>query len=189
MSAWQRKCLTAFALCLAGCSSPKSATVGVGAQAARSTDVGSAAPSGSFRAAMFAFDAPPEAIAREVAAAESIGVRRSQVTEVGFPKFGDTVLVDVASYNEAQQLIEHVNAFGVLQSRVGDTWSVLDSRTHRPRKVRLSETSWMRAPRGVYRLRTTGEVVGQPAYYVRIERYASLPASGRIIEYQAAHQR
>ena len=187
MSSWQRKGLTAFALCLTGCSSPKSATVAFDAEAARRADVGTPAPSGSFRAAMVAFATLPEAIASEVAAAESISVRRSQVTEVVFPKAGDTVLVDVASYNEAQHLIERVNVFGVLQSRVADTWSVLDSRTHRQVKVRLSESSWSRAPHGVNRLRTMGEAVGQPAYYVQMERYATLPATGRIVEYQAAH--
>lgn len=55
--------------------------------------------------------------------------------------------------------------------------------------LRLSESSWRRAPRGVYRLRATGDVVGQPAYRVRLERHASLPASGYVIGYQPAHWR
>jgi hypothetical protein len=187
MSSWQRKGMRAFVLCLAGCSSPHAATVAAGAGAARVGDVGTVAPSGSFRATMVTVETLQAARVREVASAESIRVRRGHALEAGVPESGDIVLVDVASYNAAQQLIESVNTFGVLRSREGDKWSIIDRSTHRLVTVRLSEGSWVRAPRGEYRLRTTGAVVGQPGYYVRIARYASLPATGRIVAYRAAH--
>ncbi len=187
MISWQRDGLTAITLCLAACSSPKSAAVAIDAAAAHRAGVGTAAPDGSFRAALLAVDPAPEALAHDVASAGHMRVRRSHVTAVADPTVGDLVLVDVASYNEAQHLIERVNVFGVLLSRAGDVWSVRDSRTHRVQTVRISAGAWLRAPHGVYRLRTTGAVVGQPAYYVQLERYASLPASGRIVAFPAAH--
>ena len=183
MISWQRKHIIAFGLGLAGCSSPQSAAVAV-AGAAGGTDVGVAAPRESFRASLFPCDTLSAVRAREVVNRESISLRRGRDTGVSFPKGGDTVLVDVTSYDEQQQLIERVNAFGVLQSRKGDTWSVREIRTRRRLAVRLSEDSWVRAPRGVYRLRTTGEVVGQPAYYVWTTRSASLPATGCVRGYQ-----
>ena len=187
MISCRRNGLTAITLCVAACSSPKSAAVAIDASAARRAGVGTAAPVGSFRAALVAVTTPPEALARDVAAAERTRARGSHVAEIGDPTVGDPVLVDVASYDEAQHLIERVNVFGVLLSRAGDVWTVRDRRTHRVQTVRLSAGAWVRAPRGVYRLRTTGAVVGQPEYYVQLERYASLPVSGRVVAFPAAH--
>ena len=181
MISWQRKRIIAFGLGIAGCSSPQSVAV---AGAAGGSDVGTAAPRGSFRASLVPCDTLSAVRAREVVNRESMSLRRGRDTGVSFPKGGDTVLVDVTSYDEQQQLIERVNAFGVLQSRKGDTWSVREIRTRRRLAVRLSEDSWVRAPRGVYRLRTTGEVVGQPAYHVWTTRYASLPATGCVVGYR-----
>ena len=181
----------AFALCLAACSSQRSAAAVTDSKKAQGTQQSVAAPGASFRASLTAdpslagtdtlLTAPFQ---REARGAQSPGAVRSGATMLEYPKVGDVVLVDVSSYDDAQKLIERVNIFGILESRAGDAWHVRDRHSRQLVAIRLSLSAWSRAPKGVYHLRTTGEVVGQPAYAVRIERYASLPASGRIIEYR-----
>ena len=194
----------ALALCFAGCSSHP--TVATSADSRRTPDASASAISSAgsrpdtaasqkpapatFAAALAlnsdSFQAMTERqIDVFLSQAQRQAANRAALT--GHPRVGDVVLVDVSSYDDAQRLTERVNTFGVLQSRVGDQWSVRDARTHKTISVRLREDSWMRAPKGAYRLRTTGDTVATPDYYVHIERYASLPVSGRIVGQSIHH--
>lgn len=173
----------ALALCLAACSSPPpSATQGEVDQA-RDADVSVAAatPPRSFRASLDGTDASLAVSACTTGVARQLSAARRNVAPPGYPKRGDAVLVDIASYDDAQVLIERVNVSGVLQSRAGDMWWVRDGRTQKRVGIRLEQSSWSRAPKGAYRLQRTGEVVGQPAYHVHMKRYASLPATGCVV--------
>lgn len=175
--------LVALALCLAACSSSQAPeTKGDANQASRAdASVTAATPPGSFRASLDGTDLSLAVRACTTGVARQQSAARRNVTPPGHPKRGDAVLVDISSYDDAQALIERVNVFGVLQSRAGDMWWVRDSRTQKRVGIRLDERSWSRAPKGVYRLRSTGEVVGQPAYQVHTQRYASLPATGCVV--------
>ena len=188
MISWRRKGMSALAMCLAGCSSQRPVAASVDSEEAHRAQIAVTAPAGSFRASL----APglslaggdtllTAALEREADVEQRLSALRSRAASPDYPKVGDVVLVDVSSYDEAQVLIERVNTFGVLHSRAGVTWRVRDRWTRKLVGIQLSESSWSRAPKGVYRLRTTGEVVGRPEYYVQIEQYASLPAAGRII--------
>ena len=185
---WRLKAMSALAMCLAGCSSRRPAAASVDSGEAHGAQETVAAPGGSFRASLAFGQSLADgdtlltaALEGEVDVEPRLRAWRSPAGKLDYPKVGDVVLVDVSSYDEAQVLIERVNTFGVLHSRAGEIWRVRDRRTRNLVGIQLREDSWSRAPKGVYRLRATGEIVGRPAYYVQLERHASLPAAGRIV--------
>ena len=97
------------------------------------------------------------------------------------PTIGSVVLVDVKSHDDAGVVTEWVNTFGTVARRVGDRWTVRSARDESEVEFSLPEDRLHPAPPGSYILRTTGEDVRTPDFYVQLERFTSLPVRGIIV--------
>jgi hypothetical protein len=100
---------------------------------------------------------------------------------VSVPTIGSLVFVDLTSHDDERVVTEDVNTFGIVTRRVGDRWTVRSARDQREVEFDLQEDRWRPASPGSYILRSTGEAVSTPEYYVHLQRFTSSPAWGIIV--------